>query len=376
MIGSTPYPPSEGVASHVWGLAEYLLEKEIDVTIITRRRNREQYIERCNNITIIRPFYFPSYPFHVHLHGIFVSRILQQLGAHFDLIHYHTPLPPPVFIKKPSILTIHNMMLADSSNRKIQSTGDILNKLQSGVSFNIEKKLIRNCKAITVVSDEVREQVHRMVPDIKKEMITIPNGVDTDFFSPGSYPSFRDQYLLFVGRLDQQKGLEDLLSAMQQVVKHFPLTKLLIVGQGPLLPIFQEQVKRNELVENVFFQGQVTGMAQIRDFYRNAYALVCPSVYETGPRVVLEAMSCSTPVITTPVGIVPKVVEDGKNGFLTSIHNPTELAEKILLILKFPGIRKEFSENARDAVVSEFSIKNVGMKYLQVYKRFLPDGAL
>src|SRR5687768_11278061 len=107
LIGSTEYPPTEGVATHVWGLAKFLFVKGHDVLVITRRMKNSNAIDNYNGIIVIRPDFSPVYPFHVTLHGLFVNRVIKSFERDVDLFHLHSPLPPPLRTYKPVITTFH-----------------------------------------------------------------------------------------------------------------------------------------------------------------------------------------------------------------------------------------------------------------------------
>jgi len=114
MITSIPFPPTEGIGYYTWNLSRFLMNHGHQVQIITRGQRGKQSYEESENIPIWRPQFFPLYPFHVHSHKLFVQKLVNQIEEDVDLFHLHTPLPPPIQTKRPVLLTIHSMMLADA----------------------------------------------------------------------------------------------------------------------------------------------------------------------------------------------------------------------------------------------------------------------
>lgn len=150
----------------------------------------------------------------------------------------------------------------------------------------------------------------------RDNVVTIPNGVDIDFWSGGSDLRKRrgmhtdDFVVLYVGRLSEEKGLFTLLEAVQILG-----VKLVIVGPGYLEGELKSKVSEWGMQENVEFRGYL-GEDAIRNWMATADCLVLPSRTESMPLVILEAMAAGCPVVATKVGAVPSMLRDGNAGFL------------------------------------------------------------
>ena len=93
MIISTPFPPEEGIGHYIYNLSKKLMENGHKITVITRGSFKTK-IEFFEGIRVIKVPFIPLYPFHIHIHKFFVNRIFKSIENEFDLIHFHTPLPP------------------------------------------------------------------------------------------------------------------------------------------------------------------------------------------------------------------------------------------------------------------------------------------
>ncbi len=164
--------------------------------------------------------------------------------------------------------------------------------------------------------------------------------IDLDTFRPMGLDKKYD--LVFASRLEKNKGIGLLLQAMSNVKIKMPNVKLLIVGSGPLKAKLQNYVKRNGLEHNVFFSGWLETLNDVARAYNSAKIFINPSFNEGGPRVALEAMACGLPVITTEVGAMLDVINDGENGLFAD-WSPEEMSEKILWLLERPDVQNRFS---------------------------------
>jgi glycosyltransferase involved in cell wall biosynthesis len=105
--------------------------------------------------------------------------------------------------------------------------------------------------------------------------------------------------------------------------------------------------------------------------YQKASVLILPSLYEAFGMVIIEALACETPVITTNVGGTPEIVKDGVNGILVPVNDPVKLAEAIDYLLNNKYIRRKFGEAGRKIVVENFSIEVLVKKLYKIYKKII-----
>lgn len=112
--------------------------------------------------------------------------------------------------------------------------------------------------------------------------------------------------------------------------------------------------------------------AQLIKWYQEASIFVLPSSFEPFGIVLLEALSCETPVVATYAGGIPEVVKNGENGILVPVNNHRELAKVIQHLLDNKDVRVRFGQAGRKLVVENFSLEVSTKKLINMYKKILP----
>ncbi len=169
--------------------------------------------------------------------------------------------------------------------------------------------------------------------------------------------------LIAVGRLATQKNLPSLLQVHAELLEEFPDLELLIVGEGP---------ERAHLESLAGKQVQFSGFQRdVRPWLALSDVFVIPSDYEGGPLTLFEAMRLGLPCVSTPVGLVPEAIEEGKTGFLFPPGNVEALKESLRPLLQDESLRRRIGEAAR--VSSERWDMRVAVEQLTgVYRRLIP----
>jgi glycosyltransferase involved in cell wall biosynthesis len=240
---------------------------------------------------------------------------------------------------------------------------------------------LQNADAVTTNATELARKAKAFA---EREIVLIPNGVDTERFKPmqrnealaealgvenGKWKVDGSAILGFVGELREKKGLRTLLNAYAQINKTHPTT-LLIVGEiraGEDRQVFDE------------FRGAhpnsriiVTGYVAHEDLPA-AYALmdvfIHPSLRDGMPNAVLEAMACGKTVIATAVGGVTDVIEDGVNGMLVPVHEAGRLEAAIAEALDQPEKRDQLGRSARERVLHQFTLEKELQANLAIYQQ-------
>jgi D-inositol-3-phosphate glycosyltransferase len=195
----------------------------------------------------------------------------------------------------------------------------------------------------------------------------------------------RRNFILFVGRIDDIKGIDVLIRAVHRLScrpegEKGELGLIIVGGELDADPgrESREMQRLRELVQDLKLQDRVAFWGSQRQdllpyFYSAAQALVLPSRYESFGMVALEAMACGTPVIASRVGGLKYSIEDGRTGLLVPEGNPILLADRICRVVEDPPERKKLIKAAL-AKVRQFSWPEIAQKVLSAY-RSLPAGA-
>ncbi len=198
-------------------------------------------------------------------------------------------------------------------------------------------------------------------------MVRIPNAFDARRYEPGSGAG---RYLLYVGRLDPEKGVRTLVRAMADA----PAETLKIVGRGT-----EEEALRRMAAAGtgrVEFLGPVYGEA-VAVLLRDALAVVVPSEWpEVSPMVVLQAQAHARPVIATRAGGLPEMVEDGKDGLLAEPGNAGSLAAAIRRLAADPALAERLGRAGRRRVEREYTADRYYQRFRDAVRGHLRDDLL
>jgi len=180
-----------------------------------------------------------------------------------------------------------------------------------------------------------------------------------------------DDYILSIGRFgDARKNIGLLFEAYALVRELMPSApKLILAGMSAPPRETWDKAKNLCINENIVFKETVSDRELI-ELYQNAVVFVLTSDEEGLGIVLLEAMACATPVISTRCGGPNTVVSD-EVGFLTPVGDAQSLAERILWMLQNPEQRRRMGQAGRNLVEARFSNEVVGKKYQDVYDKLL-----
>ncbi|OGS50954.1 MAG: hypothetical protein A3K65_03850 [Euryarchaeota archaeon RBG_16_68_12] len=236
----------------------------------------------------------------------------------------------------------------------------------------MEREGLTACDAIVAVSEEMRRDVLRCF-DIPAERVTvIHNGVDPEKYHPKGGASslakfgIRKPFVFFVGRLTRQKGVFDLVDAMDHVPKG---TSLVIATGKPDTPEIEDELRRVVAKSpDVVWIHQMLADPDLVNLYNEAAVFACPSIYEPFGIINLEAMACETPVVATRVGGIKEVVVDRQTGFLVPPGDPVRLGRAIRKVIEDPALAARMGKAGRKRVLAQFTWDRIAEKTLKLYR--------
>ena len=201
-----------------------------------------------------------------------------------------------------------------------------------------------------------------------ENVIVVPNIVDSPIIQEKKYHDDK-VHILYLGLITKAKGIYDLLEAFSKHNDELKGKVLLHIGGNGETGKLQEIIAQKALSSIVKFEGWVGGKKKI-ELLNNADIFILPSYTEGLPISILEAMSYKLPVISTPVGGIPEVIEDGKNGILFTPGDKEALYQAIDKLYTDKIQRKSMGELSYSKVQSYFP-DNVSEKLENIYKELL-----
>ncbi len=214
-----------------------------------------------------------------------------------------------------------------------------------------------NVNAFIAPSRYMQESIAHRVPHERIRLLY--NGIDTNEVR-GSGAD--EGYVLFLGRLVQEKGVETLLKAHANSSAGW---RLVVAGTGPLGDVLKTQHSPSILV------GYLAGDA-LKEMIDRASVVVVPSEwYENCPMSVLEAMAYGKPVVGSRMGGIPELVEDGKTGLLFDAGNVNELTFVLDRLMSSAELRKQMGMAARQRVETSFSLDMHNAGLIEIYQSIL-----
>ncbi|MDD3370620.1 MAG: glycosyltransferase family 4 protein [Alphaproteobacteria bacterium] len=203
---------------------------------------------------------------------------------------------------------------------------------------------------------------------IEPEKIQIVyNGVPAEF-RPKAMDLEKPFTFLFLGNLQERKGLSDFLYALAILPKEGTAWRAVIAGGGNVSQ-YKKIAASLKLSSRVEFMGWVN-QAKVSTFLHEASALVLPSYEEGLPLVVLEALGCGTPVIATPVGSIPEVLENDRHVLLVTPGDRTGLANKMIELIQRPNLQRSLAEEGRALYEARFSVQSFIDSLFETYRRY------
>jgi alpha-maltose-1-phosphate synthase len=264
----------------------------------------------------------------------------------------------------PLIVTLHSMEPLRPWKADQLGSGYLL-------SSWIEKTAVEAADRVIAVSAKMREDILEHFRADPAKVVVIHNGIDPDRFRRTERRDhlerlgIRQPYVLFVGRITDQKGIFHLLEA----APHLPAgVQLILCASAPDTPEIEQRLRTAVAKHpNVTWIFEMVSHDVVTQLYSHAAVFACPSVYEPFGIINLEAMACETPVVASAVGGILEVVEDGKTGLLVPPARPDELARALTRVLQDPGLARAMGRAGRQRVEDKFSWASVAARTQEIY---------
>jgi glycosyltransferase involved in cell wall biosynthesis len=228
--------------------------------------------------------------------------------------------------------------------------------------------LLSRFDRVVAVSD-VPASILRRRGVLAERLVSIPNGVDVNRLE-GASPTLRNELpptgpmVGFVGRFVPDKGGALLLQAAKGVLAAHGQARFVMVGDGPSRRDWETMAIQLGIADKVIFTGVRQDMPGV---YASFDMLVLPSLVESMPMCLLEAMAAGRPIIATRVGAIPSMLTDQHTGVLINPGNIRELSGAIASLLSNPILARHLGKNAQAHVARDFSAETMVRNYIDVF---------
>lgn len=388
-----------GMNVYIRELSRHLGEAGIGVDVFTRRQATDvsEQVAFGTNARVVHLDAGPRRPMdkyrvldHLPEFAANVRAFQEREGLDYDVVHSHYWLSAPVALdlarawRVPMVAMFHTL---GKVKNHVSSNGHETEKAER---IKIEYAAMMASERIVAASPTDMQQMVSYYQADPSRIRIIPEGVDTGLFHPFDRGAARaaigmgeGPQLLFVGRIQQLKGIDLLLRAFAIVLQGWdagPRPQLTIVGgvsgAGHGDPEAEERVRLNGLARALGVESQVSfrdavAHHELPTFYSAADVVVVPSTYESFGLVALEAMACGTPVVASRVGGLQWTVRDAETGFLVPRRTPEAFASALDTVLRDDALRLTMSE-AAVRTAGAYSWAGVAERVMDLYRELAP----
>lgn len=362
------YPFIGGVENYVYYSSKELVKLGHNVTVICANEPLTKKEEIVEGIKVKRLSYLGK----IANTNITPSLPFAFSKEDYDIIHTHIPTPwsadwSNIFSKlkrKPLVVTYHNDIIGNGF-------ADYIARFYNSTAL----KLLLNQADRIIITQPNYLNSSLYLEDYSDKVEVIPNGVDVEKFRPINVAKEKNT-LFFLSLLDefhQYKGLDYLLKALIKVKREILDIKLIVGGKGVLLDHYTNLANEYGLKDNVEFHGFIPD-EKIVEYYNKCSVFVLPSIsskQEGFGIVVLEALACETPVISTEIVGAAADVKKSKSGIIIPPKDVDELADAIITMVSDDHKLKEMGKNGRIFVEKSYTWYKVAKMMENVYKELL-----
>ena len=286
---------------------------------------------------------------------LFVRAVAEQIDpAKFDIIMVNSKIETSRYVSEWETPTVIKL-----NGPPYSFWRDFTNPFSSSYS---KLRYFDAVVATGVTIQQIREQINI-------DVIRIDPGVDIDLFSPNWELDRCEKPIesLYVGRFAPSKNLPMLVNSFSTLAKQHSDVSLRLIGDGPLRDDIESLVQDRQIEDKVQFEGYIK-QEDLPKYYRGARALILTSNHESFGMTPIEAMSCGTPVISTRVGHMPNLINQGENGFLVDIGDQKGLVDVMNRIISDPGLTRNLAANARKTVEDGYQWEQRAQKLRSLFK--------
>lgn len=322
--------------------------------------------------------------FNVHLAYHAVRRAIRRHGLKPDIIHCHPGYPTGYtgylvarWLRVPLVMTLHgfDMNVFGGADIKPYSNDPSFASMfySPTTRARLQRALLHSARVVTV-SQELADKAEALGVS-RQRLNVIRNGIDASQFYPRDKRLMRRQLglpedaslILFVGSLSYRKDPLGLLKAVRLLHHQGQKVFCVFLGQGELRKALESAVVEAGLEHYVRILGSIR-YAEIPLWMAACDALILPTFYESFGMVLMEALACGRPVVTTLTGAIPELLRDGEHGALIPPGDPDSLAQAISRTLE-----KAWDQDALVRYTRSFTWERIATELERLYSDVLAE---
>lgn len=266
----------------------------------------------------------------------------------------HLPLGTAKLFRKKVIL-----LLADSGGRHTGAFKDI----RSGLPKIFHNYPYKHADRIVIYSSKLITDFH-LETFHQKIIIAQEHFLDFTTFVVRKPLSQRPPLIGYIGRFSAEKGIQQFVKALPAILNEHENFRVFIGGDGPLKEWIKTSIENEKITGLVDLPGWINHndlpihLNQIR-------LLIIPSITESGPITLLEAMACGTPVLATRVGMIPDIIKDGETGFFLDNNSPECIGDTVNRVLSSTALER-ISVNGRQFVEKNYTFESAVARWKSI----------
>jgi starch synthase len=312
----------------------------------------------------------PDAPYAPALEAFSVDLAMAREPTRADVVHAHTWYVglAGVLIRAladiPLVVTMHSMEPLRPWKAEQLGAGYTL-------STWAERESVQQAERIIAVSEQMRDDVLAHFDVDPARVVVVHNGIDAELYKRTERRDALDRhrvhapYVLFVGRITEQKGIFPLLEAARALPDG---VELVLCASSPDTPEVEARLRAAVADQpRIRWIDTMVPVDELIQLYSHAAVFACPSIYEPFGLINLEAMACGTAIVASRVGGIPEVVVDGETGDLVPPGDPGALAAALRGALADPDRAARMGAAGRRRVETHFSWDRIAEQTLAVY---------
>jgi glycosyltransferase involved in cell wall biosynthesis len=324
--------------------------------ITSDKKNLYKEVHFDENIFIVPIVFVPrGSKLPIRLHAFYYSRHINSILKKFNIHSVYSHAEEISFWIQSGPPILYHMH--GSTNALVKAKNKLFrNRLFQSFWEYIRKKNIQKASKIIAIDSLCYNLTKN--ENAEERAILLPNFVDTKVYYKDDTPSklldhINEDILLFIGRLEEVKGLELFVDTLLEINKREPGNwKGVFVGRGTYEPIIKKYINDKSASTLFYFTGAVFEQDELRKIYNKVSILMISSYFEGIPMVILESLACGTPVISTNVGGIKDIIADNEMCFVNDKRDPIEFVDLIQSVLiKESHPTKEFIYSSSKASI-------------------------